>query len=90
LGDGWGGQQLTIVDRHNSDKTKFSVWYGLDGVRYCQSTTNVIDGNIYHIQVSFGDGFLYLFINGTLESKVAFTNKNVNSQGVINFVVQQE
>ena len=77
LGEGWGGQELTLLDRHNSIPTKFAVQSG-NGSTPVQSSTAVVDGQWYHLEVGIKDGVIYLFIDGVLEDSANFT-RTVNS-----------
>jgi len=44
------------------------------GSQYCTSTTSVNDDEWYHIAYERVSGMLYVYINGTQENSVAFTN----------------
>ncbi|MCB9812497.1 LamG domain-containing protein [Candidatus Nomurabacteria bacterium] len=81
LGTNWDGDEFAILDRHNSNSTKFAVAAHnyLAGATFLVSDTVVTNGQWYHIAVVRAGTTVYLFVDGVLEDTETGFNVAVNT-----------
>ena len=77
FGYNWAPGVFCLVDRDGNHPTKFTVSSYQTG-DICHSLVDVSIGVLYHLRVTFGDGFVRLFVDGIKQAEVPW-NYNINT-----------